>query len=134
MTHRGFQTPKPLEYFLTVCGLLALQGGAINWSSYPSNTSRIHRAPWRSHYHVMVVGGAHMGWMLSGTSQQHEDSVMRRYAPDLMKDPVQVWLNRLYFVPLALSGPVLWFDWWVARRFCGAFSSELLLVCMRRGW
>jgi stearoyl-CoA desaturase (delta-9 desaturase) len=40
MTHRGFQTPKPLEYFLTVCGLLALQGGAINWVV----THRIHHA------------------------------------------------------------------------------------------
>ena len=32
---------------------------------------------------------------------------MRRYAPDLMKDPVHVWLNRLYFVPLILLGMVL---------------------------
>ena len=32
---------------------------------------------------------------------------MQRYAPDLMKDPVHLWLNRLYFVPLILSGIVL---------------------------
>jgi hypothetical protein len=25
-----------------------------------------------------------MGWMLTGTSQQHPEEVMRRYAPDLM--------------------------------------------------
>src|SRR5438034_1339334 len=46
----------------------------------------------------------HMGWILQGTAQQHDDAVMRRYAPDLMKDPVHVWLNRLYFVPLILCG------------------------------
>jgi fatty-acid desaturase len=48
-----------------------------------------------------------MGWILRGTAQQHPDHVMRRYAPDLMKDPVHVWLNRLYFVPLILLGIVL---------------------------
>src|SRR6266850_5525604 len=50
---------------------------------------------------------AHMGWILQGTAQQHDDAVMRRYAPDLMKDPVHVWLNRLYFVPLILCGIAL---------------------------
>src|SRR4029453_8152935 len=108
LTHRGFQTPKPLEYFLTFCGLLALEGGAINWVV----THRIHHAftdrPGDPHSARDGRLWAHMGWMLRGTSQQHDDSVMRRYAPDLMKDPVQLWLNRLYFVPLALSGLVLW--------------------------
>src|SRR6188474_2814157 len=31
LTHRGYKVPKLVEYFLTVCGLLALEGGAINW-------------------------------------------------------------------------------------------------------
>jgi len=40
LTHKGFQTPKLVEYFLTVCGTLALQGGQINWVV----THRIHHA------------------------------------------------------------------------------------------
>jgi stearoyl-CoA desaturase (delta-9 desaturase) len=48
-----------------------------------------------------------MGWILRGTSQQHSKEVMLRYAPDLMKDKVHVWMNNLYFVPLILSGFVL---------------------------
>src|SRR6184192_3665309 len=31
LTHRGYKTPKLVEYFITFCGLLALEGGAINW-------------------------------------------------------------------------------------------------------
>ena len=27
LTHRGYKTPKLVEYFITVCGLLALEGG-----------------------------------------------------------------------------------------------------------
>jgi hypothetical protein len=31
LTHRGYKTPKWMEYFLTVCGTLALEGGPIFW-------------------------------------------------------------------------------------------------------
>jgi stearoyl-CoA desaturase (delta-9 desaturase) len=107
LTHRGYKTPKAVEYFLTFCGLLALEGGAINWVV----THRIHHANTDSHGdpHTPRDGAwwAHIGWILRGTGQQHDEQVMRRYAPDLMKDPVHVWMNRLYFVPLVLSGIVL---------------------------
>jgi stearoyl-CoA desaturase (delta-9 desaturase) len=107
LTHRGFQTPKWLEYFLTFCGTLALEGGAINWVV----THRIHHAFTEEagdpHSPRDGVWWSHIGWILRGTSQQHPESVMRRYGPDLMKDPVHVWMNRLYFVPLIISGVVL---------------------------
>ncbi len=107
LTHRGYKTPKFVEYFLTFCGALALEGGAINWVV----THRIHHA-YTDHEgdpHTPRDGRwwAHMGWILRGTAQQHEESVMRRYAPDLMKDPVHVWMNKLYYVPLILSGIAL---------------------------
>src|ERR1035438_4502671 len=31
LTHRGYATPKWLEYCITTCGTLALQGGPIYW-------------------------------------------------------------------------------------------------------
>src|SRR5262245_11711331 len=107
LTHRGFKTPKLVEYFLTFCGLLALEGGQINWVV----THRIHHAftekPGDPHSPRDGRWWAHMGWILRGTAQQHSEKVMQRYAPDLMKDPVHVWMNRLYFVPLILCGLVL---------------------------
>ena len=107
LTHRGFQTPKWVEYFLTICGMLALQGGAINWVV----THRIHHAfteqPEDPHSPRDGWWWAHVGWIIRGTAQQHPESVMRRYAPDLMKDPVQVFFNRIYFVPLIICGLIL---------------------------
>jgi len=38
LTHRGFKTPKWVEYFLTTCGTLALEGGPIAWVA----THRVH--------------------------------------------------------------------------------------------
>src|ERR1700677_2415174 len=31
LTHRGYRTPKWVEYFLSICGTLALEGGPIFW-------------------------------------------------------------------------------------------------------
>ena len=107
LTHRGYRTPKAVEYFLTLCGTLALQGGAIYWVV----THRIHHAhtdmPGDPHTPRDGRWWSHMGWILRGTAQQHDEAVLWRYAPDLTKDPVQVWFNRLYFVPLIVCGLVL---------------------------
>ena len=107
LTHRGFKTPKWLEYFLTFCGMLALQGGAINWVV----THRVHHAfterDGDPHTPRHGLWWSHLGWILRGTAQQHPQRIMRRYAPDLMNDRIHVWLNKLYFVPLIFCGLAL---------------------------
>jgi fatty-acid desaturase len=40
LTHRGYKTPKWMEYLLTVCGTLALEGGPIFWSPHTANIIR----------------------------------------------------------------------------------------------
>jgi fatty-acid desaturase len=107
LTHRGYRTPKLVEYFLTACGTLAMEGGAINWVA----THRIH------HSHTDIAGDphtprdgrwwSHMGWILRGTAQQHDEAVLWKYAPDLMKDRFHVVLNRIFYVPLIVSGVIL---------------------------
>jgi stearoyl-CoA desaturase (delta-9 desaturase) len=99
LTHRGFKTPKIVEYFLTLCGVLTLEGGVINWVV----THRVHHMftdrDGDPHSPRDGVWWSHMGWILRGTSQQHSEEVMRRYAPDLMRDKVHVWLSRYYYIP-----------------------------------
>jgi fatty-acid desaturase len=105
LTHRGYKTPKLVEYFLTLCGTLTLEGGPIYWVV----THRIH------HAHTDVPGDdphtprdggwwSHVGWILWGTGQQYDRETVARYAPDLLKDRFHVWLNRLYWVPLVFLG------------------------------
>lgn len=107
LTHRGYRTPRIVEYFLTLCGTLSLEGGPIYWVV----THRIHHAHTDApgDPHSPRDGGwwAHMGWILRGTAQQYDDEVLARYAPDLVKDRVHVWMNRLYWLPLAFLGVAL---------------------------
>jgi fatty-acid desaturase len=113
LTHRGYKTPKLVEYFLTFCGALALEGGHILWVV----THRIH------HAHTDVPGDphtprdggwwSHIGWMLRGPAQQYEPEVIARYAPDLIKDKFHVYLNKLYWLPIVfLAVALLVFGGW----------------------
>src|SRR2546421_4222687 len=102
LTHRGYKTAKLVEYFITFCGLLALEGGAINWVV----THRIHHAHTDApgDPHTPREGGwwAHIGWMLKGTAQSHDKETMARYAPDMVKDRFHVLANDYYWVPIIL--------------------------------
>src|ERR1700722_978483 len=49
LTHRGYKTPKWVEYVLTACATLALEGGPIFWVA----THRIH------HHHSDQDGDPH---------------------------------------------------------------------------
>jgi stearoyl-CoA desaturase (delta-9 desaturase) len=104
LTHRGYRTPKPVEYFLSLCGTLAVEGGPANWVV----THRIHHrfSDQDGDPHSPRDGGwwAHMGWILVGRAQEHPPAVLRRYAPDLMRDPVQCWINRFYMWPIIFLG------------------------------
>ena len=104
LTHRGYKTPKLVEYFITVCGLLAVEGGAINWVV----THRIHHAhtDGPGDPHTPRDGGwwAHIGWMVKGDAQSHGQETMARYAPDMMKDRFHVLANNFYWVPIVVLG------------------------------
>ncbi|WP_396625233.1 acyl-CoA desaturase [Luteitalea sp.] len=104
LTHRGYKTYKWVEYFLTVCGTLALEGGPIFWVA----THRIHHqhSDHEGDPHTPREGTfwAHMGWIFMGKAMHHNTEVLRRYVPDLSKDPVHVWLTTWHWVPQVVVG------------------------------
>lgn len=108
LTHRSFKTPKWVEYFLTFCGTLAVQSGAIKWVT----THRIHHAHTETDHdpHSPRNGTywAHIGWIMRGTSQEHDEATIKRYSPDLIKDPVHVFLSRFYWFTPIIFGAVLY--------------------------
>jgi len=113
LTHRGYKVPKVVEYFLVTCGTLALEGGPIQWVT----THRIHHAHTDRHGdpHTPRDGGwwAHIGWILRGTAQDHDDATRKRYASDLIKDRYYRWLDHYYWVPsIALIIVLLIFGGW----------------------
>jgi len=107
LTHRAYKTPKAVEYFLTWCATLALEGGPIFWVA----THRIH------HQHSDEEGDphtpregtwwAHMGWIVTGQGMHHLASMHARYVPDLARDPVHVALSKWHWTSNVVVGLVL---------------------------
>ncbi|MGI4826648.1 MAG: acyl-CoA desaturase [Janthinobacterium lividum] len=104
LTHRGYRTPKWLEYALATCGTLALEGGPIFWVA----THRVHHqnSDQEGDPHSPHDGTwwAHAGWILSGRALHSETALLGRYAPDLTRDKVHVWLSRFHWLPLTIAG------------------------------
>jgi fatty-acid desaturase len=104
LTHRSFKAPKWAEYFLTVCGTLALEGGPIAWVA----THRIHHqnTDKEGDPHSPRDGGlwAHMGWIFTGKAMHNSSGELFRFVPDLRKDKFYVWISKWHWVPLTLLG------------------------------
>lgn len=109
LTHRSFQTSKPVEYAFAVLGSMAVQGPVISWVA----DHRKHHAhtdeegdPHSPHVgHGDGVRGvlaglwhAHSGWLMS--TQGRAD--WKRYAPDLYEDRGMRLIGRR-FVPLVVA-------------------------------
>jgi len=107
LTHRGYKTHQWMEYFLTVCGTLALEGGPIFWVA----THRIHhqKSDRDGDPHTPREGTwwAHMGWILTGDGLHHDASVLSRYAPDLCRDRFHVWLSNWHWLSNVIVGVAL---------------------------
>jgi stearoyl-CoA desaturase (delta-9 desaturase) len=103
LTHRGYATPKWLEYLLAGCGTMALQGGPLYWVAVHRMHHQYTDKPGDPHSPRDGKWWSHMGWILEGSL--HSDSkVLSRYAPDLAKDPVYRWLSKYHWLPVTLLG------------------------------
>lgn len=80
LTHRGYRTPKWVEYFLTVCAVTALEG---------------------------AHSSGFVGWILVGNGLRQDISTLERYVPDLAQDKFNIWITEFYFTPTVILGLTL---------------------------
>jgi fatty-acid desaturase len=123
LTHRGYRTPKWMEYFLTICGTLALEGGPIPWVA----THRVHHqnSDKEGDPHSPRDGGlwAHVGWVITGKAMHNETTTLLCYVPDLRNDGFHRWISKWHWVPLAsLTVPLY---------FWGGWPCVLWSICLR---
>jgi stearoyl-CoA desaturase (delta-9 desaturase) len=103
LTHRSFKTTKGVKAVLAVLGSVAIEGPVISWVA----DHRKHHAfsdqpgdphsPHVDHGHGLrgALRGllhAHVGWLFIHTHRGRKT----RYAPDLLADPVIVWVDRTF--------------------------------------
>jgi stearoyl-CoA desaturase (delta-9 desaturase) len=108
LTHRSFQTSKPIEYTFAVLGSMAVQGPVVSWvADHRKHHAHTDEEGDPHSPHVGHEGGlrgmlsglwhAHAGWLMS--TQGRAD--WKRFAPDLYEDSGMRKIGRA-FVPLVL--------------------------------
>jgi stearoyl-CoA desaturase (delta-9 desaturase) len=113
LTHRSFQTAKPVEYLFAVLGSMAVQGPVISWvADHRKHHAHTDKDGDPHSPHVGHDGGvrgvltglwhAHTGWLMS--TQGRAD--WKRYAPDLYEDRGMRAISRR-FVPILFAGLAL---------------------------
>ena len=123
LTHRGYRTPKWIEYFLTVCGTLAFEGGPIAWVA----THRVHHqnADKEGDPHSPRDGTlwAHMGWVMTGRAMHSETTELLRFVPDLRGDRFHSWISKYHWIPVVALA--------VALLVFGGLPCLLWGLCLR---
>ena len=109
LTHRSFETKPWLRAFLAVAGSLAIEGSVTSWVA----AHRRHHAfsdregdPHSPHlveedgFKGVITGlwHAQVGWLFTA-----DETSIERWAPDMLKDPVMVRVNRLFPMWVVLS-------------------------------
>ena len=116
LTHRGYTTPKWVEYAMATCATMALEGGPIFWVAVHRLHHQVTDKPGDPHSPRDGAWWSHMGWMLFGTLHNH-DPFLDRYVPDLKRQPFYLTLSRWHWLPVTLAGFVL--------LFTGTFAPSL---------
>ncbi|HEX5610995.1 MAG TPA: fatty acid desaturase [Solirubrobacterales bacterium] len=109
LTHRSFQTSKPIEYTFAILGSMAVQGPVISWvADHRKHHAHTDEEGDPHSPHVGHDGGvrgvflglwhAHTGWLMS--TQGRAD--WKRYAADLYEDQGMRTISR-QFVPLVIA-------------------------------
>jgi stearoyl-CoA desaturase (Delta-9 desaturase) len=104
-THRSFKTSRPVRAILAVLGSAAIEGPVISWvadhrkhhtfadqEGDPHSPHVDHGVGWRGAFKGLLH--AHVGWLFIHTQR----GLRRRYARDLVDDPIVNFVDRKFFV------------------------------------
>ena len=132
LTHRSFQTLKPVEYALAALGSMAVQGPVMTWVAdhrkHHAHTDR-EGDPHSPHGHGGGLKGAvsglwyaHMGWLFDRVGQ----AAPERYAKDLYEDRGMRMIQR-GFLLLVLAGFLIPFSlgWAIGGTLADGLTGAL---------
>jgi stearoyl-CoA desaturase (delta-9 desaturase) len=123
LSHRSFKLKSPAEFFVLLCGALSGEGSPLTWAA----THRLHHqvSDEEGDPHSPLDGPwwSHLLWLFAGRTVKQQDTLFRRYVPDLAERPLMRFFEKTY-------------GWWligagVALYAVGGWSLFLWAMCVR---
>ncbi len=128
LSHRSFTTYRVVRAFWTAMGSLSVEGSPLVWCAVHRRHHELSDHPGDPHsprLHGDSVLGilrgllhAHVGWLFTG---HWTDPRLKRYIPDLLRDPMLVAVDQRYYLLVLASlliptliGGLATMSWWGA--------------------
>jgi stearoyl-CoA desaturase (Delta-9 desaturase) len=132
-THRSFATKPWMRGIFAAMGSMAIEGPVISWVADhrkhhafadqpgdPHSPHVDHGVGWRGALRGLVH--AHMGWLFIHTQR----GARKRYAPDLVADPVVSWVDRTFVLwVLGGLGAAFGLGWLIGGTLTAALTGLL---------
>ena len=108
LSHKSLKLMWPARFMGLLCGVLAGEGSPLTWAA----THRLHhaRSDQTGDPHSPLHGPwwSHMWWMLVYRTPQERQALFKRYAPDLINDPMIQFFEKTFFLWQVITGVVLY--------------------------
>ena len=108
LSHRSFTVHKPMRALIALIGGLAGEGSAVHWTANHRKHHALSDHEGDPHSPREGFWWSHMLWCLGKMSPENRQAHHERYAPDLMTEPVLLFLDRTYIVWHLLLGGILY--------------------------
>ncbi|NQV23947.1 MAG: fatty acid desaturase [Rhodopirellula sp.] len=141
LSHASFRLPAPVRFCTTLCGVLSGEGSPLTWAA----THRVHHA--RSdkkgdpHSPRDGVFWSHILWIFVRRNREEVAELHRRFAPDLVKDPILQFFEKTYGLWLVGFAALLYavggmpmLIWGVCVRLTVAYHTTWLINSASHLW
>lgn len=113
LTHSSFTTFRPIRWTIAWLGGLAGQGPAITWVAMHRKHHVYSDQEGDPHSPRDGAWWSHMLWLVPNLSSPRLNALLKRYAPDLLRDPVLRVLDKTFLVWYFVLGIALFLVGWL---------------------
>jgi sn-2 palmitoyl-lipid 9-desaturase len=107
LTHGSFQTYRPVKWLLAFLGGLSGEGSALTWVANHRKHHRHSDKEGDPHSPRDGRWWSHMLWFMPNFGRRWHRELVEKYAPDIMKDKMMVFIHHLFLPSHVATGVVL---------------------------
>jgi len=136
LTHRSFETYRPIRYLLAIIGCWSMEGGPIGWVATHRKHHRYSDHDGDPHSPTHGSWWSHVNWLMPRMDRGAYRQLKASYAADLQRETGLAWVDRLYglwnaLLIAGLFGLGYWLGGWstgVSMILWGVFMRSIYVL------
>ncbi len=131
LSHRSFRLRSPVKFLVLLAGSMSAEGSPLTWAA----THRLHhhRSDQEGDPHSPLEGPwwSHILWLFIRRRPAETEALYRRYAPELVDDPMLKFFERWFALLLWGQGLLMLAVGWIWGGWQMGVSLVLWGMCLR---